>query len=596
MGTRRILLPVAVVLPFVAAPWMGSQSQGQGRSPAARVGVRRPVAAAPLADGRTVAVANRRSGTVSVVDVQAGQVINEVAVGGTLADFAALPDRRHLLAVNEAKHELIALSSDGGRLTVDARLAVGPYPVCVVVSADGTWATVASLWSRKVEVIDCTPLTASTGAARMRVVHSIRLPFLPRLQCVLPGGTRVVVADAFGGHIAVVDAAGGRLVSDLELNGHNLRGLAVRADRGELLVAHQTLDQRAPTTEENIRRGALMANVLRRIPLDRLVAQPPLVEGADSVIRLGGVGASAGDPGGVAIAEDGRLAVALAGVHQVALLDADGRPGPRIGVGRRPTALVPGPGGQLIVVNTFDDSISVLDPRTAAVTRAISLGPAPPLDFKDRGELLFYDARLSRDGWMSCHSCHPDGHTNGLLADTLGDGTYGTPKRTLTLLNTRMTDPWGWNGGMKYLHDQVEHSLTETMHTTSAAGDHVGDLTTFIHSLPSPPPPEPVTADRADREQVERGQRVFEEHGCARCHIPPLTYSSHGTHDVGLEDERGLRKFNPPSLRGVGYGTRFLHDNRAASLAEVFTKFYHPDGGSIDGDELADLLRFLRSL
>jgi YVTN family beta-propeller protein len=430
----------------------------------------------------------------------------------------------------------------------------------------------------------------------MRVVYAIRLSFLPRLQCVLPGGDRVAVADAFGGHLAVVDAAGGRLVSDHELNGHNLRGLAVRADRRELLVAHQTLDQRAPTTEGNIRRGTLMANVLRRIPLDQLAAQPPLVEGADSVIRLGGLRAGAGDPAGVAVAGGGWVAVALAGVHQVALLDADGRAGPRVGVGRRPTALVPGPDGQLIVVNTFDDSLSVLDPRTAAVTRTISLGPAPPLDFKDRGELLFYDARLSRDGWISCHSCHPDGHTNGLLADTLGDGTYGTPKRTLTLLNTRMTDPWGWNGGMKYLHDQVEHSLVETMHTPLAAADHVGDLTTFIHSLPPPPPPEPVTADRADREQVERGRRVFEEHGCARCHIPPLTYSSHGTHDVGLEDERGLRKFNPPSLRGVGYGTRFLHDNRAASLAELFTKFYHPDGGSIDGDELADLLRFLHSL
>jgi YVTN family beta-propeller protein len=596
MGARRILLPVAVVLPFVVVPWTGSQSQGQGGPPAARICLRRPVAAVLLADGRTVAVANRRSGTVSVVDVQAGQVINEVAVGGTLADLAALSDRRHLLAVDEAKHELIALSSDGGSLTVDTRLAVGPYPASVAISADGTRATVVSLWSRKAEVIDCTPLTASTGAGRMRVLHTIRLSFLPRLQCVLPGGARVAIADAFGGHIAVVDAAGGRLVSDHEFNGHNLRGLAVRADRSELLVAHQTLDQRAPTTEENIRRGALMANVLQRIPLDRLVGPQIIPDESDTLVRLGGVGAGAGDPAGVAVAEDGRLAVALAGVDQVALLDADGQPGPRVGVRRRPTALVPGPGGQLIVVNTFDDSLSVLDPRTAAVARTISLGPAPPLDFKDRGEVLFYDARLSRDGWMSCHSCHPDGHTNGLLADTLGDGTYGTPKRTLTLLNTQMTDPWGWNGGMKYLHDQVEHSLLETMHTPSAAADHVGDLTTFIHSLPPPPPPELVTADRADREQVERGRRVFEEHGCARCHIPPLTYSSHGTHDVGLEDERGLRKFNPPSLRGVGYGTRFLHDNRAATLAEVFTKFYHPDGGSIGGDELADLLRFVRSL
>ena len=140
-------------------------------------------------------------------------------------------------------------------------------------------------------------------------------------------------------------------------------------------------------------------------------------------------------------------------------------------VGRRPTALVPGlPGGQLAVVNTFDDSLSFLDPRRGAVTRTLSLGPKPALEPGDRGELLFHDARLARDGWLSCHSCHTDGHSNGLLADTLGDNTYGTPKRTLTLRGTALTDPWAWNGEVKYLHDQVRKSLEETMHAPRSAG------------------------------------------------------------------------------------------------------------------------------
>jgi len=93
-----------------------------------------------------------------------------------------------------------------------------------------------------------------------------------------------------------------------------------------------------------------------------------------------------------------------------------------------------------------------------------------------------------------------------------------------------------------------------------------------------------------------RGRRRFGEWGCVHCHIPPLTYSSHGVYDVGFADERGLRKFNPPSLRGVGQGYRFLHDNRAASLEEVFTKFGHQVGTDVDRRDLADLLRFLRSL
>jgi cytochrome c peroxidase len=250
----------------------------------------------------------------------------------------------------------------------------------------------------------------------------------------------------------------------------------------------------------------------------------------------------------------------------------------------------------VVAVNTFDDSLSVLDVRRGIVLHTIALGTQPELSYVDRGEILFHDARLSRDGWMSCHSCHTDGHTNGLLADTLGDGTFGTPKRTLTLLNTRLTDPWAWNGQKKYLHDQVQQSLEQTMHPAAVTTEQVGDLVSFLASLPPPPPLEPVTADPADREQVERGRRVFDARGCGRCHIPPLTYSGHGTHDVGFADERGLRQFNPPSLRGVGQGYGFLHDNRAATLEEVFTNCRHKVSEDVPADELADLLRFLRSL
>jgi cytochrome c peroxidase len=210
--------------------------------------------------------------------------------------------------------------------------------------------------------------------------------------------------------------------------------------------------------------------------------------------------------------------------------------------------------------------------------------------------LLFHDARLARDGWLSCHSCHTDGHTNGLLADTLGDNTFGTPKRTLTLRNTALTDPWAWNGEMKYLHDQVHKSLVETMDAPAFRQEQIEDLTSFLHTLAPPPPAEPVTADGADRDRVERGRRLFQERGCVRCHIPPLVYSSHEAQDVGFADERGWRKFNPPSLRGVGQGYRFLHDNRAATLDEVFTKFRHKVGSDMPADDLADLLRFLRSL
>ncbi len=141
--------------------------------------LRRPVAAAFLDDGRTLCVANQRSGTVSLVDVRQGHAVGEVAVGKHLTDLAVLPDRKHVLVVDDERHELVALSFDGARLSVRARLAVAPYPASITVQADGKRATVASLWSRRVQVVDLTPLSSSGGLTAPRVLHTIRLPFAP---------------------------------------------------------------------------------------------------------------------------------------------------------------------------------------------------------------------------------------------------------------------------------------------------------------------------------------------------------------------------------------------------------------------------------
>jgi YVTN family beta-propeller protein len=593
VGARRFVWAAVIILSLAAsACWVVVRSEA-AQSPGSTAKLRRPVAVALLVDGQTACIANSRSGTVSVVDLFNGQVCDEVDVGKSLADVVVLPDGKRLLAVDEAAGELITVAADGPRWTVTGRRPVGPSPVSVAVTADGTRATVARLWPRCVEVVD---LAAPAGTTSLHEAHTVRLPFSPRVQCALPGGPLVVAADAFGSRLAVVDAAVGRLVAAHELPGHNIRGLAVSADGRDLLVSHQLLDERAPATVENLQSGDLLANVVRRIPIARLTTPGAELDDADSLTRLGGWGAGAGDPAGVIDLGGGRVAVALAGVHEVALLGAAGEAPRRVAVGRGPTAVAAAPGGRLVVVNTFDDSLSVIDPDRAEVTRTISLGPMPELGPKDRGEQLFFDARLSRDGWLSCHSCHTDGHTNGLLADTLGDGTYGTPKRTLTLLGTRLTDPWGWAGKARYLHDQVAQSLDQTMHAPAVTPGQVGDLTTFLASLPPPPPVEPETADAADRARLERGRRVFEERGCVRCHVGPLTYSTHELRDVGFADEKGLRRFNPPSLRGVGHGVRFLHDGRAAALEEMFSRFKHQVGDGIEDGEVADLVRFLRSL
>jgi cytochrome c553 len=226
----------------------------------------------------------------------------------------------------------------------------------------------------------------------------------------------------------------------------------------------------------------------------------------------------------------------------------------------------------------------------------LALGPAPDPTPADRGEALFFDRALSSDNRTSCHSCHAHAHSTYQLADTLGDDTTGTPKRIPTLLGTRLTDPWAWNGKQRDLSEQVRKSLETTMHAKEFSQQQISDIVAYLHTLEPPPPLQPATDNPADKEQLIRGENLFINLGCGRCHVPPLTYTSPDAYEVGLTDEKGLTKFNPPSLRGVSQGYTFFHDGRAKSLAEVFTLHGHMLDRALSDTELADLLRFLRSL
>ena len=376
----------------------------------------------------------------------------------------------------------------------------------------------------------------------------------------LPGSDKLLVTDAFGGQIVIFDAALGKVGPLRALPAHNIRGLAVSPSGDRLLATHQVLHGYAETTRDNVHWGNVITNNLRLLPLR------DVEDGADwlrqsQLHQLGDVGHGGADPAGVAVAKGGTVIVTLAGAGQVALGPDRLGQWVRVKVGQRPAAVVVDPAGErAYVANMFSDSVSVVDVATRTVKAEVSLGPQPQLSAAERGERLFHDARLAHDGWMSCHSCHTDGHTNGLLSDTLGDGTFGAPKRILSLLGIKNTAPYAWDGSIADLESQVRKSVLTTMDGPKPSEEQVLDLAAYLVSLPPPPP---VAA--LHEEAARRGRQVFEKQGCAGCHPPPA-YTSSKTYDVGLADETGRRHFNPPSLRGVAHGRSFFHDGRARTL------------------------------
>jgi YVTN family beta-propeller protein len=561
--------------------------------------------AAVVAVDKWLFTANERSGSISVVDTNEMRVVDEVEVGGRLADLAATPHGETLFACNQQHHQLVVLLRNDHRLTVTQRVPLPHSPVSVVVSSDGGFVSVASLWSRQI----C--LAAIEGANDSAPINvSVRkvldLPFAPRKQFLSQDGDRLVAADAFGEHLAVIDTREAQLLSLRTLGGHNIGGMAASHDGRELLITHQLLNGRVATIRQRVFWGAVIGNVVKSIHFDELLAIAEASEATAvrpraiahwSLLPLGEPGRAAGDPGEIVITNEGAEVIVLSGVNEVAIRKAPRQPLVRCKVGQRPCGIALAPDQRrAFVANKFDDSVSVIDIAAQSITSTLSLGPQPEAAAADLGEQLFYDATLSLDGWYSCHSCHTDGHTCGLRNDNLGDESYGAPKSIPSLLGVGETGPWAWNGQQTDLRSQIHKSVTVTMQGKELPSDdpRLDALAAYLQSL-SPPPALDLARTTRDDVQIERGQNVFGRTGCTECHREP-TYTTPRAYDVGLRDELDSRNFNPPSLRGLSQRETYFHDGRATELRQVFEQFEHGGAGTLSPSELTDLLAFLRSL
>jgi CxxC motif-containing protein (DUF1111 family) len=143
------------------------------------------------------------------------------------------------------------------------------------------------------------------------------------------------------------------------------------------------------------------------------------------------------------------------------------------------------------------------------------------------------------------------------------------------------------------------------------------------------PPKRSMNVKGASSGSIRRGERLFEEVGCAQCHTPSMMtgehaavealrgkqvplYSDLALHDMGtkLDDgveqgKAGTRDFRTAPLWGLGQRAFFLHDGRTNDLVEAIDA--HASNGSEANGVIANyyalsegqrqsLLNFLRSL
>ncbi|MGB0371979.1 MAG: LamG-like jellyroll fold domain-containing protein [Opitutales bacterium] len=304
------------------------------------------------------------------------------------------------------------------------------------------------------------------------------------------------------------------------------------------------------------------------------------------------------------------LFVALQGNNAVQILDN----GVNIGtleVGAAPQGLTFDPAtNRLYVKNFMSRDVSVHDLSNSlllgnfsnTLETTIDTVASDALDVGNilLGKQIFYhaSAQMSRDGYISCASCHQNGGHDGATWDFT---QRGEGLRNTTDLRGRAGMANGnvhWSGNFDEIqdfeNDIVNHFegsgfLPEGEEPNAPMGasnagrslelDALAEYISSLEdeSLPNSPHKEEnglLTANAI------AGKALFTSLDCASCHIPQDGYTdSLGSflHDVGtLKESSGKRLggtllgIDTPTLLGIHTSAPYFHDGRAATLEDVF--------------------------
>ena len=569
---------------------------------------RRPSSVVISNDEKWIFAANRDSGTISVVSVAEREVIHEQRIGKSLSKIVRIGEHR-FLAADFQKHQLHCLKWLPNKKQLESLwvIDVVGFPSEIVLINDST-AIVFGSWSQQFLALDI------NSGKRLGNGSPVNLPFAPAESIWLKNNNALLVAAKYTNEVAIcmrdskTNAWG---IRRLTMPGFSFRSVVYSPESDSVYFAGQTLNHLARSTQNDVHWGIMVSNEIRKVPVEKLLDKSSEKITGSRKFQIGKDEDGKGDPGTVRLLSDGTQIVAMQGVNQVAF--RNGRKGGAayakgkysyVDVGTRPVDMKLAPSGKwLVTSNQLSDSISIipLDLKADELPEpeTVSLGPSPELDAVHRGEQLFFDASLSHDSWISCHSCHVDGHTNGLLNDNLSDQTYGAPKLVISALGRKRTEPFAWNGSTQRLSDQVKNSIEQTMQSDKEpTREQVSDLVAYLVSQPPPPSitqARNVIGKTEDDRMVQAGKKVFYDLGCLQCHGGEQ-FTNPFVKKVKFNDELGNSEFYPPSLRAVSQRPSLLHDGRSKSLDDLFHSLRHQLDDDVSKSEIESLIRFLRNL
>lgn len=627
---------------------------GRSSCSAVQVVSRPPTALAPTAsstivfkDDRTFNV-NADNDTISVVDAANLRKLWEAPSGDHPRTLALAPSGDLWVANQDDATITVHGAGDGSKLaTIPLPYASQPYGIAF--SPDGG-AVYVSLQARR-------ELAVLSPDGTLQAL--IPLPGKPRGVAVTADSARVLVtrfvSDPEQGEVWFIDAATRSLRTtaplhfdtgpDSEKSGRGvpnyLTALAISPDGRRAVV---------PSKKDNVARGLFRDGQALTFESRVRTIVSHLDLASESEIEALRVDLNDRDMAqAAAFSPRGDLVfVATQGTNTIEVLDATSGAsvasvvanqfgpdlpgiGPRIN-GLAPQGLVIDPQGtRLFVHNFLSRSVSIYDidsisrgiRNSALLLREIEVVAQEAMERRALlGKRLFYNAsdpRMSRDGYLSCASCHLDGGSDGQVWDftQVGEGL----RNTIDLLGKAGVahGKVHWSGNFDEIQD-FEHDIRDQFSGTGfmressfqRASTPLGppkvrlsvdldNLAIFVATLDRFPDSPFRQPDGSLTPGAVRGREVFAAYACWACHVG-ADFTDGLRHDVGTAGEgSGLGigaplvgvGFDTPTLKNLWDTAPYLHDGSATTLGEALRTAAHVGSAALSPSDESDLIEYL---
>lgn len=579
-------------------------------------------------DDKELYVACEASDTVIVVDAQSYQKVAEIPAGGHPTDVTFSPDGRRAYVSNRLDDSVSVIDVQSRQVV--ATVPVGDEPHGVLTDKSGKNLYVLNTSEESISVIDIETLEEHKRLSASRGPWSLsRSPDGSRIYATNTLSRFVPFRAPSQSEVTVIDAERAVVEDRVVLPGTNLlQGVAWHPSGRFAIVTLNRTKNLVPMTR--LLQGWTITNGLGIVWKD----------GRADQVLLDEPNICFPDPADVAITPDGRYAlVASSGSNRVAIVDVSklismlenasdyerehvfpnhlGKPtefvAAHIPVECSPRGvLVSGDGRRAFVANALDDSVTVIDMEKLEAVKRIDLGGPKEITQVRLGERIFHSANITFHRQFSCHSCHPDGHVDGLTYDIEPDGIGVSPVDNRTLRGILDTAPFKWEGTNPSLQRQCGPRLAVFFTRIQPfTPEQLSALDNYICTIPRPPNRyRPLGAELTNAQR--RGKRMFErmmtndgrvipkEKRCVTCHFPPL-YTDRRRHDIGTRftyDREVL--FDTPHLSNIYDSAPYLHNGVAETLEEIWTKYnpYDQHGVTNDmtKDQLNDLIEYIKTL